>query len=110
MLASVRWPFSLCAGAVLFSGCNTAEMVALEPRGRNVEIVEGQPNGCNPIREVIASSEGETLEEALQGARNDLRNRTAARGGNYASLQTYHSTRGDWGIKVVMSGTALRCD
>ncbi len=98
--------------ALVFSGCNTAEVVALEPRADSVVIIDGggRPNGCNPIRDIIASSEGETLEEATRGARNDLRNRTAARGGNYVSLQTSHTARGDWGPKVVMSGIALRCD
>src|SRR5258707_15161038 len=99
------WPAAI--GACL-TGCG-AEVVALEPRGETVDIVTGEPRGCRIIKEVVATSEGDDVETSIRGARNDLRNRTAARGGEYAVLQTSTTSPKGTFYETVMTGLVVHC-
>ncbi len=100
--------------ALGLGGCAVHNVTALKPQAAHVEIVSGTPTGCQPLGDVFGSSTAEgDPQAAMEGARNDLRNRTAARGGTHVALQssTSDTAMGMWtpAKEVTLAGAAYRC-
>ncbi|MCR6481004.1 DUF4156 domain-containing protein [Variovorax sp. ZS18.2.2] len=86
-----RLALALPVLAVLgLSGCAST---AVTPQGASVELVTQKPPGCRLLGEAIGSQgnafsgDFTSNNNLLQGARNDLRNKAAAMGGNVAQIQ-----------------------
>jgi hypothetical protein len=113
VLRSVSW-FLLVSVAAL-GGCVVPEKrVVVRPEAARVELVTGRPEGCQVVGDVSGSAnvEGEK-EQAMQEARNDVRNRAAAQGATHVELQTSNGEvlGGVWGprYQVALMGVAYRC-
>ncbi|MDA3947357.1 MAG: DUF4156 domain-containing protein [Helicobacteraceae bacterium] len=97
---------------ITFSGCSVTNM--LQPDAANVQISENMPNSveCTYLGEVIGA-EGKLYNylfisnyDLTEGARNDLRNKAHALGGNVVQIETrssYYST------STVYVGNVYRC-
>lgn len=81
--------------AVILSGC-AATQTSLQ--GASVELTSEKPQGCRLIGEAVGSQgnawTGDFTKDSnlLQGARNDLRNRAAAKGGNVVHVQAANNS------------------
>ncbi|HET7499725.1 MAG TPA: DUF4156 domain-containing protein [Kofleriaceae bacterium] len=112
MLASVTALGALGA----LGGCAgfREKRVALRPEASHVELMTGRPDGCQALGDVIGSAtvEGDK-EQAIQEARNDVRNKAAALGATHIELQTTSNERksGMWHAQyeITLSGVAYRC-
>ena len=109
--------FVLVSMATLgLGGCTGAmdKRVALRPEATSIELVTGQPEGCQPLGDVIgsASVEGDK-EQAMQEARSDVRNKAVALGATHVVLQSTSNEKkgGVWGARyeITLSGVAYRC-
>lgn len=102
---------AICLGATAW-GC-AHNVVALGPAGQGVTIVNVAPLGCTELGEVFGKSNADDMEEAMLGARSDLRNRAGAKGASHVVLETNNSRRvtGDWepGVEILLGGRAVRC-
>jgi hypothetical protein len=101
----------IAVAVAVFSGCS--HLVALQPPGTRVTIVTAAPSQCNDAGEVFGKSNADDSEEAMVGARNDLRNRAGAKGATHVVLETNNNraVMGNWGrgIEVLLGGRALKC-
>ena len=95
----VRGLFLVVATAAFVSGCAAIQAT---PEGAKVELVNEKPTGnCKALGEVIGSQGNQftgdltSNEDLLLGARNDLRNKAAALGGNVVYVQ-YLSNSTAW--------------
>lgn len=88
------------------------------PEGAGVEIVTEQPANCRTVGEVIGSQgnvfsgDFTTDQTLMQGARNDLRNKAAALGGNVVQLQGAHNSTHPYSagaIKSTLIGVVFAC-
>jgi hypothetical protein len=81
--------------------------------GRRVKISQRLPPQayCRELGEVYASSLGKSDELAVlvRDTRNQLRNLTARKGGNYVTIETNNSSTFSGQLQVVFSGTAYKC-
>jgi hypothetical protein len=101
---------------MVLSGCSGAmdKRAKLDPAASRVELVTAKPNGCENLGDVsgIARVEGDD-GEAAQEARNDIRNKAAAKGATHVELQTNNAEEksGAWAtsIQVTLTG-AYHCD
>lgn len=107
---SVRWCSSLALLASLGWGCSTRDVAVLEPEAEDIEIVSVAPEGCTSLGEVQGESVSNIDQaDAVEGARNDLRNQTADLGGTHVELQQSTSeSRASTG-KVTLFGRAYCC-
>jgi hypothetical protein len=107
--------FALLAVVLGVVGCSSTPPTA---QGAAVEIVTERPAGCRSLGEVMGSqgnvfSGDFTSNQALMiGARNDLRNKTAAIGGNVVQMQnTLNATHpySSGAISSTVVGNAFAC-
>lgn len=102
---------------LVLSGCSGAmdKRAKLDPPASRVELVTVNPSGCENLGDVsgIARVEGDD-GEAAQEARNDIRNKAAAKGATHVVLQTNNSEEksGAWAtsIQVTLTGVAYQCE
>jgi hypothetical protein len=106
---------SMAALGVLGSCAGTMDKrVTLRPEATRIELVTGRPEGCQALGDVIgsASVEGDK-EQAMQEARNDVRNKAAALGATHVELQSTSNEKkgGMWGARyeMTLSGVAYGC-
>ncbi len=101
--------------ALTLAGCAATSAT---PQGAAVELVNARPAGCKSLGEVIGkqgnvfSGDFTTNENLMLGARNDLRNRAAAMGGNVVQLQdTLNSTHpySTGAVSTTIVGTVFSC-
>lgn len=101
--------------ALVLAGCAATQTTQ---QGADVEIVTQKPAGCRLLGEVVGSQgnvfsgDFTTDENLLIGARNDLRNKAAAMGGNLVHAQdalhsTHPNSRG--AIKSTVVGSVFAC-
>ena len=99
----------------VLAGCSATPV---SQQGARVEITTERPNGCKMLGEVVGSqgnvfSGDFTTDRALmEGARNDLRNKTAAMGGNVVQIQhSLNSTHpySAGAVKSTLIGVAFAC-
>jgi len=98
----------MAAGLVM--GCSA---IPTTPEGAKVELVNDKPSGnCKPLGEVIGSQgnwfTGDVTSNAdlMLGARNDLRNKAAAIGGNVVHVQNV-SNASAWGSSGTTNTTVV---
>ena len=110
---SVTW--AAFAAAVALSGCAATQVT--QP-GSAVEVVTQKPSGCRSLGEAVGSQgnvfsgDFTTDQNLLVGARNDLRNKAAALGGNVVQVQdTLHSTHpySSGAVKSTVVGSVFAC-
>lgn len=103
------------AAAIVLSGCAATQTTQ---QGAAVEIVTQKPTGCRLIGEAIGSQgnvfsgDFTTDQNLLIGARNDLRNKAAAMGGNVVQVQdTLNSTHpySAGAVKSTVVGSVFAC-
>lgn len=101
--------------AVVLAGCAATSVTQ---QGAAVELVNARPTGCKPLGEVIGkqgnvfSGDFTTNENLMIGARNDLRNRAAALGGNVVHMQdTLNSSHpySTGAVSTTIVGTVFAC-
>ncbi len=103
------------AVAIVLSGCAATPATQ---QGSAVEIVTQKPIGCRLVGEAIGSQgnvfsgDFTTDQNLLVGARNDLRNKAAALGGNVVQVQdtlnsTHPNSRG--AVKSTVVGSVFAC-
>lgn len=103
---------AVAAGALVLLGC--MRVATLRPGAERIRLVNQEPPGCDQLGDVTGKSTAERdPEAALQGARNDLRNRAQAMGATHVVLQNSSSDK-VFGVftpaqETVVSGVALRC-
>jgi hypothetical protein len=110
-MSRVLWSSVL---VVAIAGCGRRDIAVLHPEAKQVVLSSGMLQDCENLGDVSGKSTAEgDPEAAMQGARNDLRNRVAALGGTHGVIETSVSDMkvGVWrGAKeIVLSGTAYRC-
>ncbi|TXI91259.1 MAG: DUF4156 domain-containing protein [Burkholderiaceae bacterium] len=83
------------ACTLFVAGCAAIQVT---PQGAAVELVLDKPQACRFVGEAIGS-QGNSLtgdftkdSDLLMGARNDLRNKAAAMGGNVVHVQNTHNS------------------
>lgn len=103
--------------ALTLVGCASIE---LNPGAENVQIVEKRPKGCKYLGDITGNqgnkfTGGFTSNADMEtGARNDLKNKAAARGGNVVYLLTNRAqttkSQGDAEqTSIVLSGSVFNC-
>jgi hypothetical protein len=110
-------PILLLLTGLLFSsgGCvdTFPDKVALAPNAANVEVVSDPPNPdvYEPVGEVSAKVIAKEVGEAFREAANELRNKAAAKGASFVSIDDV-SSRAAWDFSgrtvVTMAGTAYK--
>jgi hypothetical protein len=91
---------------LLASACVEASSPATLTRdGEWVAIEDDIPNHCEVIGDANAKSAAADLEKALEWAKIELRNRTAAMGGDHVALQKIVRS----GHEIRLRGKALKC-
>ena len=81
-------PIAACV--LVLSACSA---VPVTQGGSTVEVVSARPAGCKHLGEVVGrqgnafSGDFTSNENLMVGARNDLRNKAAAMGGNVVAMQ-----------------------
>ena len=97
------------------AGCATAPTTQ---QGAAVELVTQRPANCKFLGEVtgshgnVFSGDFITDENLIQGARNDLRNKAAALGGNVVQVQNTINSKHPYSSGIVKStvvGAAFNC-
>lgn len=112
-----KMPSSLCmAACVLLAGCAA---IRVTPKGTLVELTNDKPTGdCKALGEVIgsqgnwATGDFTSNKNLMLGARNDLRNKAAALGGNVVHVQNLSNTNaaGSAGTtNTTVIGMAYKC-
>lgn len=103
------------AAALALAGC--AATYATQ-EGASVELVTARPTGCKALGEVVGkqgnvfSGDFTSNENLMVGARNDLRNKAAAMGGNVVHVQnTLNATHpySSGAVSTTMVGTVFAC-
>jgi len=93
--------------------CACAHVVKLDPAASHVRVSKDIPSGCQELGEVFGKSNADDQEDAMVGARNDIKNKAHAMGGNYVVLETNNAkaVTGDFtqGTEILLGGRALRC-
>lgn len=101
--------------AVTLAGCAATPAT---PLGAAVELVNARPAGCKVLGEVVGkqgnvfSGDFTTNENLMVGARNDLRNRAAAMGGNVVHMQDTLNSKHPYStgaVSTTIVGTAFAC-
>lgn len=112
----MRKSLLLGVAAVLLSGCAA---IPVSPQAASVELSNDKPTGvCNQLGEVVGS-QGNWVSgnytsntNLMTGARNDLRNKASALGGNYVWVQNT-SNSAAWGgngtTNTLLVGIAYKC-
>lgn len=98
---------------VLAAGCST-NMVQLESAAaRFVEVSSLPPENCEDLGEIYGKSSSMSQEEAMVGAKNDLKNKAVKLGANYVLLETNNATTlvhsPVWPVEILLGGRALKC-
>nr|WP_314860123.1 DUF4156 domain-containing protein [uncultured Undibacterium sp.] len=81
--------------AIALSGCAAIQTT---PQGAAVELASERPQGCKLLGEAVGSQgnsfTGDFTKDSdlLQGARNDLRNKAVAMGGNVVHVQAANNS------------------
>ncbi len=92
--------------AVSIAGCKKRDLMVLDPSAAMVAIVNAAPDDCKVLGDVEGRSRSDyERAEAVEGARNDLRNQTAYLGGTHVELQQTVNQ----GNEVVLIGQAYCC-
>ena len=108
-------PMFMTLVALTLAGCAATSVT---PQGAAVELVTARPAGCKVIGEVVGkqgnvfSGDFTTNENLMIGARNDLRNRAAAMGGNVVHMQdTLNATHpySAGAVSTTIVGTVFAC-
>lgn len=102
--------FLAVIAAAFVSGCAA---IPTTPEGAKVELVNDKPTGnCKALGEVIGSQGNQftgdvtSNENLMLGARNDLRNKAAAIGGNVVHVQNLSNTNA-WGSAGTTNTTVV---
>lgn len=100
----------LKSAAALFVGVAAPACVApaLSASGATVQLTKGEPAGCQELGDVSATGGGGNFTSAdhkLTVARNQLREKTAAMGGNVVVMDVVTAS---WG-ETTIGGRAFRC-
>lgn len=103
-------------GVVFFSSLllvSCSHVVQLKPAASGVKVSKETPVGCKDLGEVFGKSNADDPEDAMRGARNDLKNKAHAKGGNYVVLETDNSRQVSGnttvGTEILLGGRALAC-
>ena len=109
MVVKMNAVVSILLSALLI-GCSA---IATTPEGNSVELVTEKPTGnCKPLGDAVGSQgnwftgDYTSNKNLLIGARNDLRNKAAKRGGNTVWVQDKANTNA-WGGKGTSNTTVL---
>ena len=103
------------AAAALLAACSATPV---SQAGSQVEIVTERPAGCRMLGEVVGSQgnvfsgDFTTNENLMVGARNDLRNKAAAMGGNVVQMQNSLNATHPYSagaVKSTLICTAFAC-
>lgn len=100
----LRWSvIGVLSGAAVLGGCGTE----LTSGGANVRTGSATPTGavCSDLGIVYSQASGDSPQETLEESQNDLRNKTAALGGNFVVMDMGTADRDT----VAISGHALSC-
>ena len=87
--------FSLVIASTILAGCSATKTTEL---GSTVLLTNERPVDCKALGEAVGSQgnswTGDLTKDAdlLQGARNDLRNKAAAMGGNVVHIQALNNS------------------
>jgi hypothetical protein len=110
---------TLCLLLALTTACGSApKKVTITPAGQQVQLDMRAPERCAVIGDVYGKFESTDQEQALRGAKIDIRNRAALLGADHVVLETNNgSTRIDaWSGTVInthyqmlLGGKALKC-
>jgi hypothetical protein len=101
--------------SLLCVGCTVKNVVQLRPEAQKVQLSTSKPEGCQALGEVFGKSDSSDGEEALAGARSDIRNRAAALGATHVHLETSNSKNStgfgkyEGHVELLLSGQALQC-
>lgn len=86
--------FVMCIASIL-SACSS---IQVSPQGSSVELSMEKPQNCRLIGEAVGSQGNQLTgdftkdSDLLQGARNDLRNKASAMGGNVVHIQAMNNS------------------
>lgn len=103
------------ATVAVLAGCSATPVTQ---QGAQVEIVTEKPANCRALGEVVGSQgnvfsgDWTSNENLMTGARNDLRNKTAALGGNVVQIQQNMNATHPYSagaVKSTLIGTAYAC-
>jgi hypothetical protein len=114
-MKSHSFTWAALAATIVLTGCAATQTTQ---QGAAVEVVTQKPSGCRFIGEAVGSQgnvfsgEFTTDQNLLVGARNDLRNKASAMGGNVVQVQdtlnsTHPNSRG--AIKSTVVGSVFAC-
>lgn len=106
----------LCAlAAIVLSGCAATSAT---PQGAAVEVLTQKPANCRFLGEVVGSQgnafsgDFTSNQNLMVGARNDLRNKAAAMGGNAGQIQNSLNATHPYSSGAISStlvGSAFAC-
>lgn len=106
-------PIFLVSIMFIMASCTSDfRRVRLTALGTSVKISKRLPPGfCREIGEVYAShgGPGDALEEILENARNNLRNKAARQGANYAMVETTNTTIQATQTVIVLVASTFNC-
>lgn len=103
------------AAVGLLAACSATPVTS---EGAAVEIVTERPGNCQTLGEVtgsqgnVFSGDFTSDQTLMEGARNDLRNKAAAMGGNVVQLQGSHNSTHPYSagaIKSTLIGVVFAC-
>lgn len=103
------------AAVGLLAACSATPVTS---QGAAVEVVTERPANCRTLGEVtgsqgnVFSGDFTSDQTLMQGARNDLRNKAAAMGGNVVQLQNSHNSTHPYSagaIKSTLIGVVFAC-
>jgi hypothetical protein len=100
---------SLFAAGVAACAYGGTTKITLAPEATSVRVTTERPPRCAELGDVYGKFTSNDAEQAAKGARIDIRNRTAALGGDHVLLQTSGARGAGIRTEVVLSGIALRC-
>lgn len=98
-----------------FSLAGCAHIVKLDPKAASVKLSSQPPpaSTCKELGEVMGKSNGDDQEEAMGGARNDVKNRAFSLGGNFVHLEAPTTKRvlGTWkaASEILLVGHVFDC-
>lgn len=101
-------------GMLFLFGCAGTTVVELSSKARKVQLTKAEPDQsrCKFLGDVAGEAKAKDIADGQKYARNDIRNKTAAMGGNFATLDTNTAANAmDYTgrNKIVLNGRAYRC-
>lgn len=109
---AMRWNTFFLVVFFAVTGCYTEIPEPESPHAYSVIVSKVAPVNCEAFGEVYGKSSSTDQEEAMRGARNDLRNKAAVYGANYVMLETSNVMPSHvlpHVIEIMLSGQAFKC-